>query len=77
MIYATTVQLIEQAGVLNNFPNRTAADFFIWVIQHHQELEQHYNQPVMFKEAVKDIRKQHRSNPLGKTWQIFLRWLKI
>jgi hypothetical protein len=77
MIYATTVQLIEQADVLSNFPNRTAADFFIWVIQHHHELEQHYSQPVMFQEAVKDIRKQHRSSRLGQTWQTLLRWLKI
>jgi len=76
MIYETTVQSIEQAGVLNSFPNRTAADFFIWVIRHHQELEKHYSQPVMIEEAVSDIRKEHRSNRLGQSWQTFLRWLK-
>jgi hypothetical protein len=76
MIYATTVQLIEQAEVLRSFPNRTAADFFIWVIQHHQQLEVHYSQPVMFEEAVRDIRKQHPSNRIKQAWQIFLSWLK-
>jgi hypothetical protein len=56
MIYVTTVQLIEQTGILHSFPNRTAADFFIWTIQYHHELEEHYSQPVMFEAAVKDIR---------------------
>lgn len=76
MIYATTSQLIEQAGVLNSFPQRTAADFFIWVVQHHQELEEHYSQPVMFEAAVRDIRKQHPSNRLRRFWQTARGWLK-
>jgi hypothetical protein len=76
MIYMTTTQLIEQAGVLNNFPQRTTADFFIWVIQHHQELEEHYSQTVMFEDAVKDIKKEYRSNRLGQFWQTFVGWFK-
>lgn len=75
MIYATTTQLIEQAGVLNSFPQRTTADFFIWVVQHHQELEEYYSQPVMFEVAVRDIRKQHPSNRFRQFWQTVLgRW---
>lgn len=76
MIYATTTQLIEQAGVLNSFPQRTTADFFIWVVQHHQELEEYYRQPVMFEAAVRDIRKQYPSNRLRQFWQTALSWLK-
>ncbi len=76
MIYMTTVQLIEQAGVLRSFPNRTAADFFIWVIRHHQELEEHYSQPVMMEAAVKDISSEHRSSLFVRSWQTCLRWLK-
>jgi hypothetical protein len=69
MIYASTVQLIEQAGVLQNFPKRTAADFYIWVIQHHQQLEEHYSQPVMFEAVVKDIPKQHPTSRLARFWR--------
>jgi hypothetical protein len=76
MIYATTIQLIEQAGILKSFSNRTAADFFIWVVQHQQELEQHYHQPVMFETAVKDIRKQQPASRFGHYWQTILHWLK-
>ncbi len=76
MIYKSTVQLIEEAGVLDLFPNRTAADFFIWVRKHHQELEEHYGQPVLMDDAVRDIKKQDRSNKFIKSWRMGLGWLK-
>ena len=74
MIYKSIVQLIEQAGILKSFPNRTAADFFIWVITHHQELEEQWRQPVLMDDVVKQIKEKHRSNKLVKFWQTLLGW---
>lgn len=74
MIYQSIAQIIEQERILKNFPNRTTADFFIWVITHHQELEEQGNQPVMMDDAVKGIREKHRSNKLVKFWQTLLGW---
>jgi hypothetical protein len=76
MIYKSTVLLIENAGVLDLFPNRTAADFFIWVRQHHRELEEQYGQGILMADAVKDIKKQNRSPALIRSWRRFLGWLK-
>ena len=76
MIYKSTVLLIENAGVMKMFPNRTAADFFIWVGQHHHELEEHYGKPILIEDAVSDIRNQHRSNVLIQSWRTCLDWLK-
>jgi hypothetical protein len=76
MIYKSTVLLIENAGVLNIFPKRTAADFFIWAGQHHRELEEKYGQPVLMADAVKDIRKQKRSPALVRFWRSLWGWLK-
>ncbi len=76
MIYKSTVQLIEEAGVLDMFPNRTAADFFIWARKHHHELEEYYGEPVLLEDAVRDIKKQDRSNKLIKFWRISWGWLK-
>jgi hypothetical protein len=76
MIYKSTVQLIKEAGVLDLFPGRTAADFFIWVRKHHQELEEHYGQPILMEDAVRDIKKQDRSNMFIKSWRMCLGWLK-
>jgi len=76
MIYKSTVLLIENAGVLDLFPNRTAADFFIWVRQHHQELEERYGEGILMEDAVKDIKNQNRSFVPVRSWRIVLGWLK-
>ncbi len=38
MLYTPSVQIIEERGVLELYPNRTEADLFIWVWEHHEEL---------------------------------------
>jgi hypothetical protein len=76
MIYKSTVLLIENSGVMKMFSNRTAADFFIWVRQHHQELEEQYGQPVLLEEAVSDINTQHQANFLHQSWRTWWGWLK-
>jgi len=76
LIYETIVQLIEQTGVLETFPNRTAADFFIWVIAHHKELEEHCHKPMMIQDAVQDIRKAYHTDLITRAWGAFRYWLK-
>jgi hypothetical protein len=76
MIYKSTVLLIENAGVLDIFPNRTAADFFIWAGQHHRELEEQYGQAVLMEDAVKDIRKLNRTPVVIRSWRSVWGWLK-
>jgi hypothetical protein len=76
MIYKSTVLLIENTGVMKMFPNRTAADFFIWVRQHHQELEEQYGKPILLEEAVSDIKTQHHANFLLQSWRSCWSWLK-
>jgi hypothetical protein len=76
MFYQTTVQLIEQADIPALFSNRTAADFFVWVIEHHHELEERYGQPVLIKDAASDLERQHHLNFFRRSWRAFRRWLK-
>ncbi len=40
MLYTPSVQIIEERGVLEHCPNRTEADLFIWVWEHHEELRE-------------------------------------
>jgi hypothetical protein len=67
MIYETSVQLIDEAGVLELFPDRSTADFFVWTTRHSRELEARYYKNVFVKDAARDFRKQN----LG----ILVRWL--
>ncbi len=59
MIYETSVQIIERANVLNMFPNRSAADFFVWCTNHHRELQERYGKPLLIVDAVNDLKLRH------------------
>jgi hypothetical protein len=45
MVYSPAAQMIQQAGVLEHFPERTEADLFIWVWRYNEELRQRQKKP--------------------------------
>jgi hypothetical protein len=47
MIYEPSVQLIKEAGILESFPNRTATDFFVWIMQNRSRLQARYGGFIM------------------------------
>lgn len=59
MIYETSVQKIRTEGILDMFPGRTEADFFVWITRYHRELKAKYHRPVMLSQAVRDFRVKH------------------
>ncbi len=73
MIYETSVQIIERAHILDVFPNRTAADFFIWCTNHHQELQARYGKTLLMGDAVRDLKKRHPEAWLRWAWSIVRR----
>ncbi len=62
MIYETSIQLIEESGVMERFPERTTADFFVWVMRHHHEIEERYGRRLAITDAARDLNKQ---GPIG------------
>ncbi|HLY28224.1 MAG TPA: hypothetical protein VKQ72_17895 [Aggregatilineales bacterium] len=58
MIYETSVQMIERDGILELFPDRTAADFFVWVMRHQEQLAERYGHRVPLLKAIHDLRQQ-------------------
>ena len=41
-IYAPTIQLVEEHGILDRFPDRTATDLFVWTLRNWTELRDVY-----------------------------------
>lgn len=58
MRYELTVQALEQTGLLSLFPDRTVADFYVWVRRHQLALETRYGRRVRLTDAAQDFRKQ-------------------
>lgn len=59
MIYTAVVQIIQQQDVLRDFPGRTEADLFVWVIHHQHELSEAYGYPVPMTEASDHVVGEH------------------
>lgn len=76
MRYDFTVQIIELEGILKLFPQRTPADFYIWIIRRHWELEAQYGETVLLEEAAKTFEKEHRSRLPNRLWSSFQQWLR-
>ncbi len=79
MIYETTVQMIEEAGVLELFPERTPADFFVWVMRYQRHLQERYGQRMKIEDIARQIPKQQRQGPWQRLRRALvrrlLRWL--
>jgi hypothetical protein len=70
MVYEPTIQIIEKAGVLENFPGRTPADLFIWTRRRQSELEERYHHRIRMTEAVEAVNLDGESSSLWKRfWQ--------
>jgi len=76
LIYQPTVQAIKAAGLLNLFPERTAADIYLWVNRHHRGAEQRSQKIVLIDEAVKDLQTEHRPHLPLCFWRLYRYGLK-
>jgi hypothetical protein len=66
MVYTPAVQIIDQHGLLDEFPDRTEADLFIWVWRHHRELQQYG--PISLEDAAEDVKRQASRPFLSRVW---------
>lgn len=75
LYYEPSVQIIEQSGILEHYPQRTATDLFIWVHRQRERLEERYGHSVMLTEAIEAADAAHRSLP-KRLWNSVRRWMK-
>jgi nucleotide-binding universal stress UspA family protein len=62
-VYLPVVQVIRQRGILRDFPERTEADLYLWVSEHHAELEQELGWQIRSEEAAADLAAQFSPRP--------------
>lgn len=66
--YIPTVEVIREHYLLNDFPNRTEADLFVWLSRHRGELRQQLGWEIDHDQAARDLARQQNerpSNPLA------------
>jgi len=51
-VYMPMVRVIREQGVLKEFPGRTEADLYVWIMTYRHFLSERYGQPVALEEAA-------------------------
>lgn len=74
MLYEPTVQLCSEAGLLNDFADRTPADAYVWTARHQQELADRYGKRVMVKDAARAVQKQASTTLAERALRALVGW---
>ncbi len=69
-VYLPLVQVIKEGGILSEFPGRTPADLYLWIIEHLWYLREEISADVSLKEAASHFTDEFSKNPLRKLWQL-------
>ncbi|MBN1666327.1 MAG: universal stress protein [Anaerolineales bacterium] len=64
-IYQPVVEMMREKGILRHFPERTEADFYLWISRHQAELAQELNWQIDTGSAADDLLQRYGGD-LGK-----------
>jgi nucleotide-binding universal stress UspA family protein len=78
-VYRPVVEMIREQGILRDFPERTETDLYLWLSEHHQELEQSLGWEIDPAAAATDLRDRFSKRPQrlatrmgGKLWEAMI-----
>ena len=66
MHYTPIVEIVRQREILQEFPDRTEADLYLWMRRNQEELDLRYSQKVLLEEAADDLAQRfgEKSSPV-------------
>jgi hypothetical protein len=53
-VYLPIVEIIREQGIMNNFPDRTETDLYLWLIEHQRYLQETFGSQVPIEAAAVD-----------------------
>jgi nucleotide-binding universal stress UspA family protein len=62
-VYLPVVEIIQEHGLLKDFPGRTETDLYLWIAEHRADLEKEVNTQVEVTSAVDDLADQFSQRP--------------
>lgn len=72
-VYLPTIERIRQSGVLKNFPNRTEADLYAWLLLHRAALENEIKALgyVPTEDLIEKVKRERATNPFARLMGYF------
>lgn len=65
-VYAPIIQAIQECAVLKEFPQRTAADLYLWVAYHRERLRERYGVMPLDREVAAALAEQFSDRPIAR-----------
>jgi Domain of unknown function (DUF4032) len=62
-VYCPVVEVIREEEILTDFPGRTEADLYLWIIEHRHYLGERYGQDVPLEQAAAEFSKEFGKGP--------------
>ncbi|MCR4408557.1 MAG: DUF4032 domain-containing protein [Anaerolineae bacterium] len=65
-LYLPIVRLIREQNVLADFPHRTEADLYLWIMDHRYYLSERFGKDITLQEAAADFTEQFSEQPVKR-----------
>jgi len=65
-VYMPLVEIIRQKGILKDFPGRTEADLYLWIIEHYWYVAQSDQEDISLEQAAEEYRNQFSQRPIQR-----------
>lgn len=75
-LYEPLVKIIRKKAILNEFPDRTEADLYLWIIEHRWYLQQEYQRDISLEAAARHFVDQFSQRPLSHKFKKFMKEIK-
>jgi uncharacterized protein (TIGR00730 family) len=62
-VYLPAVQVIREEAILDDFPGRTEADLYLWIIEHRHYLSEHSAQDASLEQAAAEFSREFSRGP--------------
>ncbi|GAP15419.1 transcriptional regulator [Longilinea arvoryzae] len=70
-VYMPLIQVIREQGTVKEFPGRTEADLYLWIIEHLWYLREELNKDVSLEDAAHHFTEEFASSPLRHIANLF------
>ncbi len=67
-LYLPLVQLVREKNILDDFPGRTEADLYVWIMDHQHFLREDYGPQVRAETAAEHFAEHYTTRPLKRLW---------
>ena len=70
-VYSPLAKVIQEQEILKEFPGRTTADMYLWIIEHLYYLREEFQSEVSLEDAARNFTEEFSKNPLRRMLTLF------